>query len=210
MAKEREFHPAVKAFDGPWFAVPTFFTEDLMRVGRGIPNSFWKLTFVIWRDILKPKKNPDGEGFFYDYTATTTFEQLWNDHGINEKSTQEWQAAYYVSGLFNVKKGTFKRKGVPGEPTVWRYNPKATKADWLAFILALRDVTGPTEQGTLARRGSSDNGKATTFFQSVLAVEVDKRRSTVNGTAGPALPPVNEHRIALLREALSLTEPQPV
>jgi len=199
---ERKFHPTVKAFDGAWFGVPAFFTEDLMRCGKGIPASFWKLTFVLWRDILKPSPDPNNAGqFLYHYTAKTTFEQLKEDHRIGDKAVQSWQGAYFVSGLFSVKKGRRKAPKLPGEPTIWRYNPAATKQDWLAFIIALSRVVSPANEARRARHGTDENGMSClAAFQLRLAIEVDKVRAAVNGTAGPGLPPVNEKRIEFLLE----------
>ncbi len=192
----RKFHPQVSAFDEHWFGVPTFFTDKLMRLGKGIPNSFWKLTFVVWRDVLKPKKNAQGE-YFHDYIAKTTFEQLWEEHRIGDKAVTSWQAAYSVSGVFAVKNGKRHNKKVAGTPTAWRYNVGATDKDWQAFIVALSTVVSPSlGDKRMARHGKTDDGlSASPAFQLALALAVDAARARANGIAGPALAPVNTNRI---------------
>jgi hypothetical protein len=192
----RKTRSSVKILDDGYFTVPTFFAETMMRLGKGIPNSFWKLTFVIWRDVLKPKSKDGNGGWIYDYTAKTTQEQLLEDHRINDRVVQQWSAAYAVSGLFTVTVGRRHNVRIPGEPTIWKYHTECGKADWGAFIVALSKIVSP--HGRMNRTGESpvEGVSATEIFQLALAMEVDKRRETYNGTMGPALPPVNQARIA--------------
>jgi hypothetical protein len=209
--KPRRAHSHVKALDS-YFAVPTFFAENMMRLGKGIPNSFWKLTFVIWRDVVKPK-GKDGDKWIYDYTAKTTQKQLWEDHRINDRVVQQWAAAYAVSGLFTVTVGRRHNVRIPGEPTIWKYHTESSEADWCAFILALSAVVNPhkrTGHKAMRRVGESpaEGVSATEVFQLALACMVDIKREKYHGTAGPALAAVNDARIEeLIRRGAGWRKP---
>jgi len=122
---------------GNWTKAPTFFVDDLMRVGRGIPASFWKFTSVMWRFVVAPgKPRADGKGFTYPYEFTTTLEQLQEYH-INREASSKWIAAYSVSGFSDVRYGTRHQFERAATPTVISYRKGATKEDWQAFIGAL-------------------------------------------------------------------------
>ena len=193
---ERKFHPNIAVFDGnTWFGVPAFFTDRLMhpQISKGIPASFWKFTFVLWRELLKPKKQ--GDEFVYPYVFNTTYEWFENEHGIGDANVQEWTSAYAVSGLFKIKKGKRHNHKVPGEPSVWYYNTKATQTDWMAFVMALSQTIRPTDGSVMRRRGKSKCGEidSSGVFKLRLALAVDEYRRTVD-RLNP-LPPVNIENI---------------
>jgi hypothetical protein len=200
--KRRNFHPDLPIFDKSWFGVPAFFTDTLMRpnISKGIPASFWKFTFVMLRELLQPKKQ--GDEFVYHYKFNTTFEWFEEEHGLGDAAVQEWQGAYAVSGLFHIKKGKRHHHTVKGEPTVWTYNPRATQAEWVAFVLALSHVLKPEDGSKMRRRGLSKDGSinAAGVFRLRLALAVDDQRKKTNGIVGPSLPPVNTKTIEKLIE----------
>jgi hypothetical protein len=188
---ERNLHPNLAIFDDDarWTALPVFFVNEIMRLGEGIPASFFKFTWVILRYTLAPGK--DGK---WPYTCKTTQKQFAEEFHIHNRATEDWTRAYSVSGLFRIKKGKRYQKTLPGEPTFWQYNQKATLEDWQAFILALSDVlTGKITGGKSVKRSgkSKDGYEAAIGFAVSLAIAVDRRRASINGTGGPGLPPVN-------------------
>lgn len=200
---DRKFHPKLRMFDGNWYGMPTFYTDTLMRVGRGIPSAFWKMSAVVIRKTLHPVAVPGTSPvqFSHPYAFEITARQWDSEHGVNTAAVQDWSNAYSVSGLYSLIKGQRKlpatgTKPTGNSPTVWRYNTAATQADWLAFVVALRNVVRPTDRKkVIARRGTDDGVVASHAFKFKLALEVDRCRATVNGTVGPALPPVNTTRI---------------
>jgi len=193
----RPFHPKLAIFNsdkpdkeiGSYFAVPAFFTDALMRVGKGIPPAFWKMTFVLLREVLKPKKV--GGEFVYPYECKTTVEWFAERH-INDRAVQDWTNAYFCSGLFQITKGRSDGKENPGIPTVWRYNVNASKADWIAFVKALSNtLLGVGKR--MRRTGTGPDGQvAAHAFMVALAFEVDNCRA--DGTVG-RLPLVNQKMI---------------
>ena len=200
----RDFHPDLPVFDKQWTGVPTFFIDELMRHGKGIPAAFWKLTFVVWRRAVAPSGKIDGQWQF-DYTCKTTESKLHSEYNINKAAVADWTRAYSVSGLFSIKKGKRHVKDQPGTPTIWYYNKSATIKDWAAFILALSEVCrGADGMHRPARRGKYDDGEksisASGAFLLRLALAVDKKRETINGIL-PGLPPVNTRRIQKLLES---------
>jgi hypothetical protein len=163
---KRNTHPDLAIFDNPdknkpdksvgWFAVPYFFAKDFMRIGKGIPPSFWKFTFILWRELLQPTPVKNGKGgthFEWPYTCNTTVEWFMEEFGLDTESVQDWSNAYSVSGLFSMRKGARKVKDLPGTPTHWIYNKKATRKDWEAFIIALARIVDPADGKRMARHG---------------------------------------------------------
>jgi hypothetical protein len=208
MSKTRTLHPNLRIFDPPsnsdklvtnFTAIPTFFFDDLIRVGKGIPSSFWKFTFALMRQILSPDKQ-DGQ-FVFNYTWNSTFADFKEKHDIGDLAVQDWSNAYSVSGLFHIVKGSRKFPKDPnGTPTVWTYNRNATSRDWLAFVLALSETLNPKDGKRMARHGFSKDYdvNASHAFKLVLALNVDLARKMRVGL--PPLPPINVERIeAFLR-----------
>jgi hypothetical protein len=193
---DRKIHPQLAIFDDDnrWTALPVFFVNDLMRLGKEIPPSFWKFTWVMLRYIFAPGK--DGE---WPYTWKITEKQLKQEFNIDSKAAARWTRAYSVSGLFWIHKGTRHQKDLPGEPTFWTYNKKATLKEWQAFILALSSVCGGRFFQSGARIAydgiTSDGFQGSKGYAVILAVAVDQKRAVINGTIGLALPPVNTARI---------------
>jgi hypothetical protein len=200
MSKTRTLHPNLRIFDSAnpdklvtnFTAIPTFFFDDLIRVGKGIPASFWKFTFALMRQILSPEKQ--GDQFVYTYTWNSTFADFKEKHDIGDLAVQDWTNAYSNSGLFGIIKGKRKFPKDPnGTPTVWTYNQNATRCDWLAFIVALSKTLNPADRKRMARHGKSDDLTAAHAFKLVLALEVDKARQHSVGL--PPLPAINQHRV---------------
>jgi len=192
---KRSTHPDLAIFDNPdknkpdksvgWFAIPYFFAKDFMRIGKGIPASFWKFTFILWRELLQPKPVKDGKGgahFEWPYTANTTVEWFMEEFGLDTEAVQDWSNAYSVSGLFRMTKGERKIKGLPGTPTTWTYNKRATKKDWEAFIIALARIVDPTDGRRMSRHGevwSAEEKKLLTEFQYNLSMSKSDAKKKV-------------------------------
>jgi hypothetical protein len=201
MGKQRTLHPNLRIFDSSipdkqttnFVAIPTFFFDDLIRMGKGIPASFWKFTFALLRQILSAVEK-NGEVFTNTYSWKSTFADFKEKHDIGDLAVQDWTNAYSVSGLFHITKGSRKHPKDPnGLPTVWKYNPDATSRDWLAFILALSETLNPKDRKRMRRHGKADDVNASHAFKLQLALNVDHKRSGNVGT--PPLPPVNTKRI---------------
>lgn len=209
----RTLHPKLKIFDSSnpekevtnFTAVPTFFVDDLIRMGNGIPSSFWKLTFVLLRHVLSVEKI--GDKFVHTYTWKSTFEDFKEKHDIGDLAVQDWTNAYSCSGFFHVTRGSRKHPQDPnGLPTVWKYNVNATQRDWMAFVIALSKTLNPTPpEKRMARHGwaciGHSKGEPHTRscldcsqpYKLLLAINVDKARA--NSVGIPPLPPVNQGRI---------------
>ncbi len=178
--------------------VPVFIVDDMMRLGKGIPASFWKFTLAMLRSVFAPDKAGN-----WTYTWETTEQQIAARCNINSKAAGDWTRAYSVSGLFGIQKGKRHNKDLPGEPTRWTYNKAATSEDWAAFIIALSHIC--CEKEKMARHGKSADGySASKAFALGLAWEVDQVRMTFHGTSAPGLPPVNARKIEkLVREGFA-------
>jgi hypothetical protein len=188
-------HPGLPIFDGRQYtAIPTFFVDDLMRIGKGIPPSFWKLTDVILRKVLAPTRKVNDE-WVRDYVCKTTEKQLRAEYNIPWSAVADWTRSYSASGLFTIQKGSRHVKDVKGIPTIWHYRKEATFSDWVAFIAALSEICcGPK----MVRRGKNDQVDSSKAFLLKVALAVDRHRSVNGGTVGPSLPPVNTKLIERL------------
>jgi hypothetical protein len=203
----RKLHPSLRIFDnvnpekevGSFTAVPNFFIDTLPRLGKGIPASFWKFTLVLLRGILSEQEKGDGGGLYHTYKWKSTSDQFKENYDIGSLAVQDWTNAYSVSGLFHIKKGRKHVKADAGLPTEWTYITSATMADWICFVMALRNVLNRTPR--MARHGEMEyQGKtlnAANAFKLALAFEVDKVRAASNPTP---LPPVNVKRIEVFLE----------
>lgn len=198
----RKLHPNLRIFDSSnpekentnYTAMPTWFVDDLIRVGKGIPSSFWKFTFVLMRHILSAvEKTADGK-FVNTYIWKSTFEDFKEQHDIGDLAVQDWTNAYSCSGFFSITRGSRKHPKDPnGLPTVWRYNVNATKRDWLALVIALSETLNPPDGKRMRRHGWSDDLDCSQAYKLVLALNVDKARAQRVGI--PPLPSVNVARI---------------
>jgi hypothetical protein len=197
----RSLHPNLRIFDHAdtakevvnYTALPTFFIDDFLRIGKGIPASFWKFTYVLMRQTLSAVEKIEG-GFRNTYTWNSTFEDFKEKYDIGDLAVQDWTNAYSCSGLFRITKGTRKYPKDPnGLPTVWQYNTNSTRRDWAAFIIALSNTLNPEDGKRMARHGKAGSVSAAHAFKLVLAMNVDKARHQAVGI--PPLPPVNTNRI---------------
>lgn len=205
MAK-RTLHPNLRIFDSDipdkltvnFTAFPTWFFDDLIRLGKGIPASFWKFTFALMRQVLSAVEK-NGEVFTNTYTWNSTFEDFKEKHDLGDLAVQDWTNAYSCSGLFSIVKGKRKFPKDPnGTPTVWTYNRNATRRDWLAFVIALSKTLNPADGKRMARHGWVDDVDASHAYKLMLSLEVDKARA---GSVGlPPLPAINEKRIEIFLE----------
>jgi hypothetical protein len=197
----RQLHPTLGIFDSDnpeklvtnFTAIPTWFVDDLIRIGKGIPSSFWKFTFVLMREVLSAVEK-DGDKFVNTYVWKSTFEDFKENYDLGDLAVQDWSNAYSVSGLFGMVKGTRKHPKDPaGKPTVWTYNRAATRRDWTAFVLALSTTLNPPDGKRMARHGRVDDVDASHAFKLQLSLHVDRARASKVGA--PPLPPVNRNRI---------------
>jgi len=203
----RKLHPNLRIFDNinpekevaSFTAIPNLFIDALPRLGKGIPSSFWKFTFVLLRGILSDQEKLDGGSLYHTYEWKSTSDTFKENYDIGSLAVQDWTNAYSVSGLFAIKKGRKHLKADAGTPTEWKYNRAATLSDWICFVTALRNIlNGPPR---MARHGEAEhNGQtvnAANAFKLALAMEVDHVRSKVQH---PKLSPVNEKRIEIFLE----------
>jgi hypothetical protein len=206
----RSLHPSLRIFDNTnpekevasFTALPNFFVDDLMRIGTGVPASFWKLTFALMRGIFaEQEKNAEGK-LYHTYEWKSTSDQFKEKYDLGDLAVQDWTNAYSVSGLFSIKRGRKHLKADKGTPTVWHYNVHATQTDWIYFIVALRHVLNPADGKRMARHGEfedKDRNKvnAANSFKLKLALEVDHVREEAKPTP---LRPVNKDKIKVFLE----------
>lgn len=203
----RKLHPSIRIFDNvnpekevvSFTAIPNFFIDTLPRLGKGIPASFWKFTLVLLRGILSEQEKGDGGSLYHTYKWKSTSDQFKAEYDIGSLAVQDWTNAYSVSGLFHIKKGRKHAKADAGLPTEWTYITAATMADWICFVMALRNVLNRSSR--LARHGEMEHeGKtlnAANAFKLVLAMEVDEVRAS---SKPKPLPSVNVTRIEVFLE----------
>jgi hypothetical protein len=138
----------------PYYRMPGFFYE-LMRIGPGIPSTFWKLTFVMWQEVISPKKVPGAVNeYAVNWVFDTTYRQLKDDFQISKTASADFTHAYDISGLFLIKWGTKHGKDDAGTPTLWKYRTTATKRDWECFIVGLSDAYKTAREKHIARSGN--------------------------------------------------------
>jgi hypothetical protein len=204
----RSLHPTLRIFDNTnpekeiasFTAMPNFFIDSLMLVGKGIPSSFWKFTFVLMRGILSDQEKDTAGKLYHTYEWKSTSGYFKERYDLGDLAVQDWTNAYSVSGLFTIKKGRKHLKADKGTPTEWRYNTHATLADWVCFVIALSKVlNGDTR---MARHGTYTGEDGEEFncansFKLALAMRVDH----VRGENKPeSLPCVNDKRIEVFLE----------
>ena len=137
----------------PYYRIPGFFYE-LMRIGPVIPSTFWKLTFVVWQEIISPKKVPGAPNQYApDWTFETTYRHLKDDFQISKTASADFTHAYDISGLFDITFGTRKRKDEDGIATLWIYRTASTKRDWECFIVGLSNAYKSAKELHIARSG---------------------------------------------------------
>jgi hypothetical protein len=157
---------------GNYTAVPTFFTQELMMIGHGIPPHFWKFTSIAWRSFMEQEKQPHTGKFVCTHRFAFTEEQLETEYGIYGKAAAWCAAAYRASGLCGVEKGRRHRFDQPGTPTTIHYHRDSTKDDWRAFIAALKVQC---REDRANRWGGSDDA-----FSVSLAWKVKEQRQVLN------------------------------
>jgi hypothetical protein len=110
---------------------------------KHIPASFWKYSFVLWRDIVGPNCQQKR------YTAKKTMQ----DFGIRPATASRWTAAYTASGLFEVKLGARHVKGAKGDPSVYRYLD-STEYEWEVFLRCLSGLCARDKHDSNSQEGS--------------------------------------------------------
>jgi hypothetical protein len=147
--------PIYKAHQkSPYYRIPGFFYE-LMRIGRVIPSTFWKLTFVMWHEIISPKKVPGTVNQYApDWTFDTTYRQLKDEYQISKTASADFTHAYDISGLFDITFGRKQRKDDDGTPTLWMYRTGSTKRDWECFVVGLSKAYKSAKELHIARSGN--------------------------------------------------------
>src|SRR5690349_16751576 len=95
-------------FETGFTMLPTFFVDELMPFGTGIPASFWKYLLVLWRDIFGIGCDKKG------YRAA----KIMTSFHMDKETASQWTAALSVSGVFAIAYGRRFAANLPGVPTV--------------------------------------------------------------------------------------------
>jgi hypothetical protein len=148
---------------GNYTAKPTFFSKELMMIGKGVSPQFWKFTDIAWRNFLAPEK--DGT---YLYQFRFTLEQLQQEYHIHRSAVLKCVAAYGVCGFVDINKGKRHLLEIPGEPTVLQYRKSTTVDEWQVFVGAFSALSRYDRKNHL---GGHDIG-----FQLQLAMKVRELR----------------------------------
>ena len=82
-----------------------------MPIASGVPASFWKYLFIVWRDC-----------FQRPYRCARTMTQF----HLTKDTARKWTAALSVSGLSSVRYGKRHEPNLPGVPREIRYAADST------------------------------------------------------------------------------------
>jgi hypothetical protein len=102
-----KFKPKFQVAGRGFVAFPAFFIDELMELGRYLPDDFWVYLLVVWRDI--------------NHHADNTCSRSMRQFHIRHTRASKWTAALMVSSLFFVEYGWKHAKAKQGVPTKIKY-----------------------------------------------------------------------------------------